>query len=99
MTHLLHEASLSVRLWRRDRRRNRAAQTVVNQLGWSVSEGNDWVSYPKPGTYGNCPYCGGKAVTVRSENWVHRETDDLYGVDLHWCNNKHMWLGEYKIAE
>lgn len=90
---------LRVRLWLRDRRRDRAGRTVVNQVGWYLGC-REWVPYPEVGEYDNdtCPHCGGKSIALRSENWRHRDTDDLYGADLHWCNNDHMWVGEYVSA-
>lgn len=85
---ILRQASLSLRLRRRNRRRDRAAQEVVKQLGWRATA-RDWEPY-RNGDH--CPYCGSKSVAVRCENWTHRETGDVYGIDLHWCNNNHMWL-------
>lgn len=96
MTNPVREAALSLRLWRRDRRRDRAAKAVVKQVGWYVSA-RDWTPYPKRGVGEGCPYCGSKVVAVRCENWTNTETGDIFGLDLHWCNNNHMWVREVVV--
>lgn len=89
----------SLRLWRRDRHRNRAAKVVVEQVGW-YRTARDWLPYPTHADCGKCrqcPHCGRTAVAVRSENWRHDATDDVFGIDVHWCSNNHMWVSDLLV--